>query len=228
MKSVYVVEDDANIREIEIFALKNSGYEVDGFTNASDFFEGLGKKRPALILLDIMLPDEDGISVLKKLRSDADTRDLAVIMVTAKTSEIDKVKGLDSGADDYITKPFGVMELISRVKALLRRTEPERPEPCLILSEIVLNTSNRSCLVSGIPAELTYKEFELLTLLIQNAGKVLTRDVLMERIWGIDFIGESRTLDVHIKTLRKKLGAAGQHIKTIRNVGYLAEQGEHR
>ena len=175
-----------------------------------------------------MLPDEDGISVLKKLRSDADTRDLAVIMVTAKTSEIDKVKGLDSGADDYITKPFGVMELISRVKALLRRTEPERPEPCLILSEIVLNTSNRSCLVSGIPAELTYKEFELLTLLIQNAGKVLTRDVLMERIWGIDFIGESRTLDVHIKTLRKKLGAAGQHIKTIRNVGYLAEQGEHR
>lgn len=228
MKSVYVVEDDANIREIEIFALKNSGYEVDGFTNASDFFEGLGKKKPALILLDIMLPDEDGISVLKKLRSDADTRDLAVIMVTAKTSEIDKVKGLDSGADDYITKPFGVMELISRVKALLRRTEPERPEPCLILSEIVLNTSNRSCLVSGIPAELTYKEFELLTLLIQNAGKVLTRDVLMERIWGIDFIGESRTLDVHIKTLRKKLGAAGQHIKTIRNVGYLAEQGEHR
>ena len=228
MKSVYVVEDDANIREIEIFALKNSGYEVDGFTNASDFFEGLGKKRPALILLDIMLPDEDGISVLKKLRSDADTRDLAVIMVTAKTSEIDKVKGLDSGADDYITKPFGVMELISRVKALLRRTEPERPEPCLILSEIVLNTSNRSCLVSGIPAELTYKEFELLTLLIQNAGKVLTRDVLMERIWGIDFIGESRTLDVHIKTWGKKLGAAGQHIKTIRNVGYLAEQGEHR
>ena len=225
---IYIVEDDNDIRALETYALKNSGYEVDGFTNASDFFEGLGKKRPALILLDIMLPDEDGISVLKKLRSDADTRDLAVIMVTAKTSEIDKVKGLDSGADDYITKPFGVMELISRVKALLRRTEPERPEPCLILSEIVLNTSNRSCLVSGIPAELTYKEFELLTLLIQNAGKVLTRDVLMERIWGIDFIGESRTLDVHIKTLRKKLGAAGQHIKTIRNVGYLAEQGEHR
>ena len=227
MKSVYVVEDDANIREIEIFALKNSGYEVDGFANASDFFKAIRKKKPALILLDIMLPDEDGISVLMKLRSDPDTRELAVIMVTAKTSEIDKVKGLDSGADDYITKPFGVMELISRVKALLRRTEPERPEPCLILSEIVLNTANRSCIVSGTPAELTYKEFELLTLLIQNAGKVLTRDVLMERVWGTDFIGESRTLDVHIKTLRKKLGLAGQHIKTIRNVGYLAEQGEH-
>ncbi len=226
MSSIYVVEDDADIREIEIFALKNSGYVTLGFERASDFFKEMRKQKPDLVLLDIMLPDEDGITVLKKLRSDPETRELPVIMVTAKTSEMDKVKGLDSGADDYITKPFGVMELISRVKALLRRTEPDRRESCLSLSGIVLNRENRSCTVSGTSVELTYKEFELLSLLLQNMGRVLTRDVLMERIWGTDFIGESRTLDVHIKTLRKKLGAAGHHIKTVRNVGYLAEQGE--
>lgn len=223
MKSVYVVEDDANIREIELFALKNSGYETTGFECASDFLTGIQKQKPSLVLLDIMLPDEDGISVLKKLRQTPDTKSLPIIMVTAKTTEIDKVKGLDSGADDYITKPFGVMELISRVKALLRRTGTERAEQSLVLSGITLNTANRSCHVEGVPVELTYKEFELLSLLLQNTGIVLTRDSLMEHIWGIDFIGESRTLDVHIKTLRKKLGTAGQHIRTVRNVGYLAE-----
>lgn len=225
MQPIYVVEDDANIREIELFALKNSGYETEGFECASDFLKRLRTKTPSLILLDIMLPDEDGISLVQKLRSDPNTQNLPIILVTAKTTEIDKVKGLDSGADDYIAKPFGVMELISRVKALLRRTKPDKSKDALILSDIVLSRTNRSCQVCGTPVELTYKEFELLSLLIQNAGMVLTRDVLMEKIWGIDFMGESRTLDVHIKTLRKKLGSAGKHIKTVRNVGYLADKG---
>lgn len=224
MKMIYIVEDDANIREIETFALNNCGYETKGFECAADFFRGMQDEKPSLILLDIMLPDEDGITVLKKLRQAHDTKKLPVIMVTAKTTEIDKVKGLDSGADDYITKPFGVMELISRVKSLLRRMEPEGEEMPLLLSEIVLDTAGRTCKVAGRPVELTYKEFELLSLLIRNKGIVLTRDALMEKIWGIDFIGESRTLDVHIKTLRKKLGDAGRHIQTVRNVGYLADE----
>ncbi len=223
MKSVYVVEDDANIREIELFALKNSGYEAEGFACAADFLKCIKEKKPSLILLDIMLPDEDGIAVLEKLRAGSDTRKLPIILVTARTTEIDKVKGLDAGADDYITKPFGVMELISRVKALLRRAEPEETEDALIFSDIVLSGANRSCQAAGQMVELTYKEFELLSLLMHNAGIVMTRDALMEKIWGIDFLGESRTLDVHIKTLRKKLGDAGGHIKTVRNVGYLLQ-----
>lgn len=223
MKLIYVVEDDANIREIELFALKNSGYGAEGFACASDFWSGIKEKKPSLILLDIMLPDEDGIAVLEKLRAEPGTAKLPIILVTARTTEIDKVKGLDMGADDYITKPFGVMELISRVKALLRRAEPQKEEDTLVLSDLVLSRTNRSCQVSGKMVELTYKEFELLSLLMQNAGIVLTRDALMEKIWGIDFLGESRTLDVHIKTLRKKLGDAGKHIKTVRNVGYLLQ-----
>ncbi len=225
MQSIFVVEDDANIREIELFALKNCGFETEGFERASDFLKRLQKKMPSLVLLDLMLPDEDGLSVLKKLRSDPDTQSLPIILVTAKTTEMDKVRGLDLGADDYIAKPFGVMELISRAKALLRRAQPEKANDTLILSDIRLSRSERSCQVAGVFVPLTYKEFELLSLLIQNAGMVLTRDVLMEKIWGTDFIGESRTLDVHIKTLRKKLGNAGRHIKTIRNVGYLADKG---
>lgn len=225
MQSIFVVEDDANIREIELFALKNCGFETEGFERASDFLKRLQKKMPSLVLLDLMLPDEDGLSVLKKLRSDPDTQSLPIILVTAKTTEMDKVRGLDLGADDYIAKPFGVMELISRAKALLRRAQPEKANDTLILSDIRLSRSERSCQVAGVFVPLTYKEFELLSLLIQNAGMVLTRDILMEKIWGTDFIGESRTLDVHIKTLRKKLGNAGRHIKTIRNVGYLADKG---
>ena len=219
MKTIYVVEDDANIREIEIFALKNSGYEAIGFECAGDFLTCIQSQKPSLILLDIMLPDEDGIYVLKKLREQPDTQELPIILVTAKTTEIDKVKGLDMGADDYITKPFGVMELISRVKALLRRAQPKKEEDALVIGDIVLSKGKRSCRVEGEEVELTYKEFELLSLLMQNVGIVLTRDALMEKIWGIDFLGESRTLDVHIKTLRKKLGDAGKHIKTVRNVG---------
>jgi two-component system alkaline phosphatase synthesis response regulator PhoP len=223
MKTIYVVEDDANIREIEIFALKNSGYEAIGFECAGDFLTCIQSQKPSLILLDIMLPDEDGIYVLKKLREQPDTQELPIILVTAKTTEIDKVKGLDMGADDYITKPFGVMELISRVKALLRRAQPKKEEDALVIGDIVLSKGKRSCRVEGEEVELTYKEFELLSLLMQNVGIVLTRDALMEKIWGIDFLGESRTLDVHIKTLRKKLGDAGKHIKTVRNVGYLLQ-----
>lgn len=223
MKLIYVVEDDASIREIELFALKNSGYEAEGFACAADFLKSIKEKKPSLILLDIMLPDEDGVAVLERLRADSGTRKLPIILVTARTTEIDKVKGLDAGADDYITKPFGVMELISRVKALLRRAEPEKGEDALVYSDIRLCESNRSCQVAGTAVELTYKEFELLSLLMRNAGIVMTRDALMEKIWGIDFLGESRTLDVHIKTLRRKLGDAGGHIRTVRNVGYLLQ-----
>lgn len=228
MKKIYVVEDDANIREIELFALKNSGYATEGYACASDFFKGIRKRKPSLVLLDVMLPDEDGIAVLKKLRQEPDTRELPVILVTAKTTEIDKVRGLDSGADDYITKPFGVMELISRVRALLRRAGQETSQSVLTLSEITLDTASRICKTDEKPVELTFKEFELLALLMRNAGIVLSRDVLMEQIWGIDFISESRTLDVHIKSLRKKLGTAGKHIHTVRNVGYVADGGVYK
>ena len=220
---IYVVEDDVNIREIESFALKNSGYEVEEFESGKAFVEKMQVKAPDLVLLDIMLPDTDGISIMKRLRAENATKTLPVIMVTAKTSEIDKVKGLDSGADDYLTKPFGVMELISRVKALLRRCYRAPEEVELTYHEIELNLLKRCCKVSGEKVELTYKEFELLHLLIQNAGIVLKREVLMERVWDTNFEGESRTLDMHIKTLRHKLGDASHYIKTVRNVGYCME-----
>ncbi len=223
MTLVYIVEDDANIREIESFALKNSGFAVEAFACAKDFYNGLLKRPPDLVLLDIMLPDEDGLIVLGKLRSGAGTRKLPVILVTAKTTEVDKVKGLDGGADDYMTKPFGVLELISRVKALLRRSTQDSAAEELSVGEITLDMARRAAYVAGKPCGLTYKEFELLHLLLVNAGIVLKRDLLMERIWGIDFEGESRTLDMHIGTLRRKLGESGVHIKTVRNVGYMME-----
>ena len=223
MPLVYIVEDDANIREIESFALKNSGFAVEAFACAKDFYNGLLKRPPDLVLLDIMLPDEDGLIVLGKLRSGAGTRKLPVILVTAKTTEVDKVKGLDGGADDYMTKPFGVLELISRVKALLRRSTQDSAAEELSVGEITLDMARSAAYVAGKPCGLTYKEFELLHLLLVNAGIVLKRDLLMERIWGIDFEGESRTLDMHIGTLRRKLGESGVHIKTVRNVGYMME-----
>ena len=223
MPLVYIVEDDANIREIESFALKNSGFAVEAFACAKDFYNGLLKRPPDLVLLDIMLPDEDGLIVLGKLRSGAGTRKLPVILVTAKTTEVDKVKGLDGGADDYMTKPFGVLELISRVKALLRRSTQDSAAEELSVGEITLDMARRAAYVAGKPCGLTYKEFELLHLLLVNAGIVLKRDLLMERIWGIGFEGESRTLGMHIGTLRRKLGESGVHIKTVRNVGYMME-----
>ena len=223
MALIYIVEDDINIREIESFALQNSGYDIKDFSNAKDFYQAVKERKPDLILLDIMLPDEDGMEILQKLRKNSETKRLPIIMVTAKTTEIDRVRGLDSGADDYIIKPFGVMELISRVKALLRRSMGEMQEKILEIDEILMDEERHQVFVDGKPCELTYKEYELLRLLMQNRGIVLSRDVIMDRIWGINCDVESRTLDVHLKTLRSKLGDAARHIKTIRNVGYRME-----
>lgn len=220
---IYVVEDDKNICEIESYALKNSGYEVEEFGCAADFYKRVKVRIPDLVLLDIMLPDEDGLSIVQKLRREKETKELPIILVTAKTTELDKVKGLDRGADDYISKPFGIMELISRIKALLRRSNRIHIEKKLQLDEISMNVESRMVYVQGEPLELTYKEFELCKLFLQNIGVVLQREVIMSRVWGTDYEGESRTLDMHIKTLRHKLGAQGQHIKTVRNVGYRME-----
>ena len=223
MALIYIVEDDKNISEIESFALKNSGHNVVEFESGKLFFKKMAEKKPDLILLDIMLPDEDGLSILKKIRNAPETKKIPVIMVTAKTTEIDKVKGLDLGADDYLTKPFGVMELISRVKALLRRSKGMEEEKFLRLGNISVDFEKHTVYVDDEPTELTFKEFELLKLLIQNQGIVLKRDVIMDRIWSLDYEGESRTLDVHIKTLRQKLKESGNRIKTVRNVGYIME-----
>ena len=220
---IYIVEDDKNIREIEMFALKNSGYAVEEFENAKSFFSRSAEKVPDLVLLDIMLPDMDGLEIVKKLRSRPDTVRVPIILVTAKTTELDKVKGLDIGADDYLTKPFGVMELISRVKALLRRSRALQDDKQMVLGDITLDSERREVHVGGELCELTFKEFELLKLLMVNAGIVLHRDTIMSDVRGTDYEGESRTLDMHIKTLRQKLGEAGNMIKTVRNVGYKME-----
>ena len=220
---IYIVEDDKNIREIEMFALKNSGYAVEEFENAKSFFSRSAEKVPDLVLLDIMLPDMDGLEIVKKLRSRPDTVRVPIILVTAKTTELDKVKGLDIGADDYLTKPFGVMELISRVKALLRRSRALQDDKQMVLGDITLDSERREVHVGGELCELTFKEFELLKLLMVNAGIVLHRDTIMPDLWGTYYEGESRTLDMHIKTLRQKLGEAGNMIKTVRNVGYKME-----
>ena len=219
MALIYVVEDDINIKEIETYALKNTGYEVIGLECAKAFYKELSRKVPDLILLDLMLPDEDGLEIVRRLRAEAATRQIPSILVTAKTSEIDKVKGLDMGADDYMTKPFGVMELISRVKALLRRSG-RMTDKQMCIGSICLDEERHSVTVDGLPCELTYKEYRLLKLLMDHAGIVASRDSILEKIWGTDFEGESRTLDMHIKTLRQKLGESGKMIKTIRNVGY--------
>lgn len=223
MFHIYVVEDDKNIREIESYALKNIGYSVEDFECAADFFEALDKKVPDLILLDIMLPDADGLSVVEKLKEKNATKRIPIILVTAKSTELDKVKGLDIGADDYITKPFGVMELISRVKAVLRRTAETKDQELLAMGAVLLDDEKHAVFVEGQPCELTFKEYELLKLLMQNAGVVTSREKILEKVWGTDFEGESRTLDMHIKTVRQKLKNEGSRIKTVRNVGYIME-----
>ena len=205
MINIYIVEDDKNIREIEEYALKNTGYKVESFKNAKTFYKKLQDKIPDLVLLDIMLPDEDGLTILQKLRKKPETKKIPIIMVTAKTSEIDKVKGLDMGADDYMTKPFGIMELISRVKALLRRSKSIEDEKVFTIGNLTLDCDKHSVIVDKEKCELTFKEYELLKFLMQNTGIVLKRDIIMDRVWGMDYEGESRTLDMHIKTLRKKL-----------------------
>lgn len=223
MALIYIVEDDKNIQEIESYALQTGGYDVRCFDDARALDEGMKKVLPDVLLLDIMLPGEDGLSILKRLRGNSLTKDLPIIMVTAKSSEIDTVKGLDQGADDYITKPFGVMELLSRVKAILRRIRPMSDDVVLKYKNILLDQDRRSCLVDGENVELTYKEYELLRMFLSNIGIVLTRDMIMGTVWDSEFVGESRTVDMHIKTLRKKLGEAGSLIVTVRNVGYKLE-----
>lgn len=224
MSLIYVVEDDSNIREIETFALKNSGYSVAEFERARDFYKRIAERVPNLIILDIMLPDDDGLNIVKRLRSNPETRRTPVILVTAKTSEIDMVKGLDVGADDYITKPFGIMELIARVKAILRRSNDQEEKKLISFEDIFIDGDKHMVYIKDEPCELTYKEFELLKLLINNAGIVMTRDIIMERVWNTDFEGESRTLDMHIKNLRQKIKNSVVTIKTVRNVGYLVEK----
>lgn len=225
MTKVFCVEDDTNIRELIEYTLKASSFSPRGFEDARHFFEALSDERPNLILLDIMLPDMDGMEILAELKKNADTSDIPVIMLTAKGGRFDKIKGLDSGADDYITKPFDVLELISRINAVLRRSNNiDRAKPSNITYEnISINVESRTVNVSGESVILTYKEFELLYHLISNRGIVLTRDRLMNEIWGTDFEGETRTVDVHIRTLRQKLGEAGECIVTVRNVGYKVE-----
>lgn len=223
MALIYVVEDDRDIREIESLALENSGYTVEGFACSRDFYRKMGQRLPELIILDIMLPDEDGLEVLKKLRADSAARSIPIIMVTAKTTELDKVRGLNMGADDYLAKPFGIMELIARVKAVMRRSQAVQEEKIYYCGSIFMDDEKRAVYIDNKPCELTFKEYELLKILLQNTGIALPRDLIMDRIWGYDYQGESRTLDMHIKTLRQKLGEYGSCIKTVRNVGYRLE-----
>lgn len=225
MPKVCIVEDDENIRDIVIYALRSAGFEASGFETGADFLAAFNAEAPALVLLDIMLPGEDGLSILKSLRQAAKTKTLPVIMLTAKNSEYDKIKGLDMGADDYIAKPFGVMELISRVNAVLRRSGAEQPEKAgwLETGGLSLDNARREVRVNGDEVNLTFKEYELLYYLVLNQGLALSRDKIMEAVWGYDFGGESRTVDMHIKTLRQKLGAAGELIRTVRSVGYKLE-----
>lgn len=222
MALIYIVEDDESIREIETIALKNSNYIVSAFENAKEFYKKLDELVPDLILLDVMLPDESGYDIVRKLRKRPGTQDIPIIMVTAKTTEMDMIKGLDGGADDYIKKPFSIMELITRVKALLRRTAKEEPK-LLKLDDLVIDHERHVVTVNNEPVDLTYKEYELLRLLMGSQGIVMTREVIMRSVWDTDFEGETRTVDMHIKTLRHKLGDYGSRIKTVRNVGYVIE-----
>ena len=216
---IYLIEDDNGIRDLVEYTLNHSGFQAVGFDSSTPFWKAMEEEIPSLVLLDIMLPGEDGLTILKKLREKGETRDLPVIMLTAKSTEYDKVIGLDSGADDYIPKPFGMMELISRVKAVLRRsTRMETGE--YSLRNLTLDPDNYTVFVDNQPVALTLKEFELLKLLLENRGTVLTRDRILEKIWGYDFDGETRTVDVHIRTLRAKLKTAGDLVETVRGIGY--------
>jgi two-component system alkaline phosphatase synthesis response regulator PhoP len=221
---IFIAEDDDSIRELVAYALESAGFQIVGFSDGAEFMKRISGDIPDLALLDIMMPKKDGMTILRELRSSAKTEKLPVIMMTAKGAEYDRIKGLDSGADDYITKPFSVMELVSRVKAVLRRiaaTGSDSVEYCV--GGLVLNDEKRSATANGKEMNLTYKEFELLRLLMQNAGRVLDRDKILNTVWGYDYDGENRTVDMHIKTLRQKAGECGERIKTVRNVGYKVE-----
>jgi len=224
MRTVYITEDDASIRQLVTYALKTADIEAVGFETGAALFDAVASKKPDLLILDIMLPDVDGISILRQIRDNPHTAELPVLMLTAKSAEYDKVNALDLGADDYVTKPFGVMELISRVKALLRRTGSVAAGEVLSCGRLEMDAARRSVMSCGEPVTLTYKEFELLHYLLKNRGIVLSRDRIMQVVWGFDFEGESRTVDMHIKLLRQKLGEAGGQIKTVRGVGYKLEE----
>lgn len=222
---IYLVEDDDSIRELVLYTLHTTGFEAEEFRNAADFWQALEKELPQLVLLDIMLPDEDGLHILKRLRAGAETADLPVMMLTAKSSEYDRVVGLDSGADDYMPKPFGMMELVSRVRALLRRAaKPAAEDKLFTAGSLAVDVKRRAVTVDGEPVILTYKEFELLCYLLENRGVVLSRDQILTKIWDYNYSGETRTVDVHIRTLRQKLGDAGALIETVRGVGYRLAQ----
>lgn len=220
---IYCVEDESAIRELMVYTLKVSGFEAQGFEDGVDFWSAMKAQKPELIILDVMLPGEDGLTILKRLRSSPVTADIPVIMATAKGSEYDKVIGLDGGADDYLAKPFGMMEMVSRIKAVLRRTAPKQAK-VISYGGITLDEGKHTVTVNKTPVSLTLKEYEILKLLIDNPGQVFTREILLSDIWGIDFTGETRTVDVHIGTLRTKLAEAGDLIETVRGVGYKMEE----
>jgi two-component system alkaline phosphatase synthesis response regulator PhoP len=226
MALVYIVEDDPGIREIEEMALRNSNYIVTAFEKAADLYDALESVQPDLLLLDVMLPDEDGYSILRRIRNDSRLKELPVIMITARNTEMDLLKGFDYGADDYVMKPFSVMELLSRIRALLRRTMSEETQT-ISAGDISIDHSRHTVTAAGDPVELTFKEYELLRYMMINLNIVLTREAIMQNVWGTDFEGESRTLDMHIRSLRRKLGESGRYIRTVRNVGYVID-GEER
>ena len=219
---IYIVEDDASIRELEQYALQTNDFEVQGFADGKTFWNAVRSRQPDLVILDVMLPDEDGYAILSRLREDASTRNVPVIMVTAKSSEIDVVRGLDHGADDYLTKPFGVLEFISRVKAVMRRAAADAPASSGVLryGGIVMNDLSRTVTADGEPVELTFKEYSLLHYFLEHPGEVLARERIMKVVWDTDDLLESRTIDMHVRTLRQKLGDAGDVIRTVRKVGY--------
>lgn len=217
---IWCVDDDSTIRDIEVYTLTQTGFDAKGFADGISMLEALKNEKPELIVLDIMLPGRDGVDVLKEIRSNPETRKIPVIMATAKGTEMDKIQSLDTGADDYLVKPFGVMEMVSRIKAILRRCEPDEKEEVLSVGEITLSDKKHLVTVSGEKVVLTFKEFEILKLFMSNPGIVFSRDKLLSVVWGVDYLGESRTVDAHIKTLRQKLGDAGSCIETVIGVGY--------
>ena len=216
---IWCVEDDASIRDIEVYALNSTGLAAEGFADGAAFWQALQRTQPDLAVLDVMLPEIDGIELLRRMKADAALREIPVIMATAKGAEYDKIQGLDLGADDYLAKPFGVMELVSRVKAVLRRCRPQ-PVAVLRCGGLVVDEQEHTVTADGVRVVLTYKEYQLLRLFLSHPGTAFTRDQLMEQVWGMDFYGESRTVDMHIRTLRQKLGVYGEHIETVRSVGY--------
>lgn len=223
---IWCVEDDASIRDIEIYTLQSTGFDALGFTNSAAFWEALKTDKPDLILLDIMLPEQDGIEILQKLRSNADTCRIPIIMATAKGQEYDKIQALDLGADDYLVKPFGMMEMVSRIKAVLRRCGGNFNQPSLKVDGVVLNQEERTVMIDCERVHLTYKEFEVLRYFLSHPGITFSRDQLFTEVWGEDYVGESRTVDMHIRTLRQKLGPYGERIETVRNVGYRMDVGD--